>query len=63
MMSVQICIYYQKQSGTHHIDMRKTFDTVDHNILISKLKANGVNDTSLKLFKSYLTIIGRKSVK
>ena len=36
------------------IDLRKAFDTVDHAILCSKLKAMGLNDQSVQWFNSYL---------
>ena len=36
------------------IDCQKAFDIVDHDILLNKLKANGLNDLSKSWFSSYL---------
>ena len=37
------------------MELSEAFDTLDHQILLNKLKYYGVNDTSLKWFSSYLT--------
>ena len=36
------------------IELSKAFDTVDHNILITKLETYGVNGNSLRSFQNYL---------
>lgn len=38
-----------------YIDLSKAFDTLDHNILLSKLSFYGINGTALKLFSTYLS--------
>ena len=37
------------------IDLQKAFDTVNHDIMIDKLRAIGVSSSSLSWFESYLT--------
>ena len=38
-----------------YMDLSKAFDTIDHNILIQKLKYYGLNGISLSLIKNYLS--------
>ena len=47
-------------TGSVFIDLAKAFDTVDHDILLSKLEYYGVCDESLPWFKNYFT--GRKQL-
>ena len=36
------------------LDLRKAFDTFDHNVLMQKLEYNGIQGIELQRFKSYL---------
>ena len=37
------------------LDLKKTFDCVDHDILLMKMYTYGIQDQALKWFRSYLT--------
>ena len=41
-------------NGVIFIDLKKAFDTIDHGVLIRKLRKYGVDASSLKSFESYL---------
>ena len=45
-------------TGMVLIDLQKAFDTVDHDILLGKLSAIGLNNSSVEWFRSYL--VGRQ---
>jgi hypothetical protein len=45
------------------LDPKKAFDTVDHNILLSKLTAYGIKGTAHKWFQSYLRKRQQKCAK
>ena len=64
-------IYTNINKGVHcgvlFLDLKKAFDTVDHSILISKLRTHGVKSATCKWLTSYLcgrlqvTRVGRET--
>ncbi len=38
-----------------YLDLSKSFDTLDHNILTQMLEYYGIKETNLELFQNYLT--------
>ena len=49
-------------NGVVFIDLKKAFDTVDHGIMLGKLKSIGVTSTHLAWFNSYLSCRCQKTV-
>ena len=47
-------------NGVIFIDLKKAFDTIDHNIILKKLACYGADHSVLKWFTSYLTNRGQK---
>ena len=44
----------QCYTGVVFVDLKKAFDTVDHQVLLEKLKIIGISDSSIVWFREYL---------
>ena len=51
-----------KVTGVIYLDLKKAFDTVDHQILVRKLKSIGITGYSLQWFQSYLVNRSQKTI-
>ena len=41
-------------TGAIYIDLKKAFDTIDHNLLLAKLRRYGIDSQPLRWIDSYL---------
>ena len=57
-MAIVECIQKEVDAGKYttgvFVDLKKAFDTVDHNILLAKLDYYGIRGVAKKWFESYL---------
>ena len=53
--SIQNAIDQHKTTIGVYLDLSKAFDTVNHNILISKLEHYGIRGVPLQWFKNYVS--------
>ena len=44
------------------LDLKKAFDTVDHDVLLANLSLHGIQESANKWFKSYLSNLTQKCV-
>ena len=49
------CIDHKSQCAAIFLDFSKTFNTIEHSLLIQKLSEMGLDNESCKWFKNYLT--------
>ena len=55
-MLIDWCVNVDNEmlNGVVFVDLKKAFDTIDHSILVRKLKCYGVDTAGIRWFESYL---------